>query len=649
MLNKRHIYLLLAAMAITLVYCNRHSTEEVILAHSGYFLNLHDSVRYVGMETCRSCHGDVHDTYIHTGMGRSFANATPDKSMAEFGEHALVYDHYLNLYYRPLFRDSVMYIQEYRIEDGDTTHFREEKVAYIVGSGQHTNSHMISINGYVYQAPITFYTQRGTWDLAPGYERGANERFARIIQAECMTCHNHYPDMVEGSLNKYEYVPQGIQCERCHGPGEIHVQEMLAGRTVDTSKYIDYTIVNPAHLPIDLQMDVCQRCHLQGVAVLHEGKTFFDFRPGMALSEIMNVFLPRFSNSDERFIMASQADRLRMSPCFTESKAMTCITCHHPHHSVEVTDINHYNVTCQGCHAPRDPGFCSAPMAELEARNHDCVGCHMPKSGSLDIPHVHITDHFISKANVGRVMLEYDQMRDGGAAFLGLELLTKSHASDLEMARGYLALYDQFAGTEEMLDSAGYYILQSADPEPVKYNTMVHYLFIIEAYEAIAAFTERLDLGLIPHQDPWTWYRVGEAYHQLGNRRQSVSFFRKAADGQPYNLEFREKLGLALAQSGEIQEAEEIFNWVLSENPTMSLSLNNLGFMHANRGQFVRARELYLEAIRLDPDYIQPMLNLAALAVHQENFSEARRWLKRALRIRPDHDAARQTLELISG
>ena len=65
-------------------------------------------------------------------------------------------------------------------------------------------------------------------------------------------------------------MPSGIDCERCHGPGSIHVKQRQNGSKVDTSKYIDYSIVNPAKLSIDEQFDVCQRCHLQGNAILKE-------------------------------------------------------------------------------------------------------------------------------------------------------------------------------------------------------------------------------------------------------------------------------------------------------------------------------------------------------------------------------------------
>ena len=64
-----------------------------------------------------------------------------------------------------------------------------------------------------------------------------------------------------------------------------------ASTPVDTSKTPDYTIVNPRRLSTELQNNVCQRCHLQGIAVLNDGKSFFDFHPGMKLSEVMNVFI----------------------------------------------------------------------------------------------------------------------------------------------------------------------------------------------------------------------------------------------------------------------------------------------------------------------------------------------------------------------
>ena len=73
-----------------------------------------------------------------------------------------------------------------------------------------------------------------------------------------------------GSENKYS--ASGIDCERCHGPGELHVQRMLNGELVDTSTHIDYSIVNPKKLSLEAQFQICMRCHLQGNTVLSEAK-----------------------------------------------------------------------------------------------------------------------------------------------------------------------------------------------------------------------------------------------------------------------------------------------------------------------------------------------------------------------------------------
>ena len=40
------------------------------------------------------------------------------------------------------------------------------------------------------------------------------------------------------------------------------------------------------------------RCHLQGNTVLANGKSFYDFKPGMDLNEIMTVFTARYKDDE---------------------------------------------------------------------------------------------------------------------------------------------------------------------------------------------------------------------------------------------------------------------------------------------------------------------------------------------------------------
>lgn len=600
------------------------------------FLNLKEDVKYVGMHVCQSCHTEVHQSFIHTGMGRSFDHATLGKTDATFGDHALVYDSLSNFYYFPFFKDSVMFVQEFRLEGKDTIHQRTEKIDYIIGSGQHTNSHILDFNGYVFQAPITFYTQEKKWDMAPGFE-GDNLRFSRLLATECITCHNHLPKFAAGSLHKYEAMPRGIECERCHGPGEIHVKEKLAGNIIDTSKFVDYSIVNPRHLSRDLQMDLCQRCHLQGVAVLNEGKTFFDFKPGMELKEVLNVFLPRYTNSHEKFIMASQADRLRLSECFKQSD-LSCITCHNPHESVEVTEKEQFNIACLNCHSnDSENEICSASLELRNAEQNNCVVCHMPRAGSIDIPHVNITDHFISKSNVKGIKKQAQAIQEN-PQFLGLKILSKEKATPLEMAKGYIALYDKYVRAEIMLDSAKHYLDLSTFPLEKKFKTTIHYHFAKMDYLSIIKIVPQIPIEKI--QDAWTGYRIGEAYYKNQDYQKALLYYQKAVAFMPLHLDFQEKLGTTYFVLQQFPEAQKAFEFVLSENEKRPVALSNLGYLYVLQGNVDKGEKLYNQAIALDPDYEQVLLNKAAVLLLKKENEAAKEFLKRVLKINPQNQQA---------
>jgi hypothetical protein len=427
------------------------------------YLNHSDTAKYVGINTCRLCHQDIYNTFIETGMGKSFDVASKQKSSGDY-HTSVVHDKIGDFYYKAFWdKDSLRFL-EYRMQGKDTIYKRLETVNYIIGSGQHTNSHIQSINGYLNQMPMTFYTQKKTWDLPPGFENGHNSRFMRKIGLECMSCHNSYPDFVLGSENKYNAVEKGIGCERCHGPGSIHVAQRGTGSKIDTSKYIDYSIVNPAKLSIDAQFDICQRCHLQGNTILKEGKSFYDFKPGMKLSNYMTVFLPKYKNADDEFIMASHADRLKQSACFIQSMekakantnkslkpykdAMTCVTCHNPHVSVRETNKEVFNDACKQCHGGTKKDiskiFCSKAGITKTA---NCVSCHMPNSGSIDIPHVTVHDHYIRKPL-------NNKEKQGLKEFIGLYAINEKNPSTIVKAKAYLNQYEKFELKTTYLDSS---------------------------------------------------------------------------------------------------------------------------------------------------------------------------------------------------
>jgi tetratricopeptide (TPR) repeat protein len=646
--------------------CNPADKEKDKPQYAG----LSDSTTYVGIQTCRQCHQGVYETFIETGMGKSIDHASHLKSSAKFDKHALIYDRFRNFRYQPFWQNDSLYVKEFRLEGRDTIYQRTEKISYIVGSGQHTNSHIMETNGYAYQVPATFYTQKGTWDLPPGFENGFNSRFSRKIELECMSCHNGYPKIVMGSENKYDFIPNGIDCERCHGPGSEHVRQKQLGNLIDTSKAIDYSIVNPAKLPVALQLDICQRCHIQGNAVLNEGKTFFDFRPAMQLSEVMNVFMPVFKGDEDSHIMASHVERLKMSKCFIntvakaqqDSKnklkpykdAMTCVTCHNPHVSVKVTNSDVFNNACRNCHNVNSTSniqhstlLCSESIEKRKAINDNCVTCHMPKNGTIDIPHVTTTDHYIRKP-VNKATVQ--KIRE----FVGLACINNSNPSKKIMAGAYLSYFEKFSSDKSSLDSAKKY-LNDATNDDVKSNfkNLVRWAYLKNDFTQVIGYDERAGGGLnllsttnYSNEDSWTSYRIGEAYHAAGDIESAIRFFQRAVDLEKYNLEFRNKLASAEMDAGKNEDARKNFEFILHENPEFTSAWINLGYLLLSVDHNVSAADLlYDKALALDPDNEQALLNKAGTLMYLGKKSEAKKILQRILKVNPENEKAKKVLQ----
>jgi len=653
--------LVIICISIVVLYCSNPEKPKPEEKESTY-LNLHDTVKYVGMNQCRLCHQSIYDSFLQTGMGQSFEVAGKQKSSARFDEHALLYDKTSDFYYRPFWQSDSLKILEFRLKGKDTVYKRIETVNYIIGSGQHTNSHILNNNGYLHQMPMTFYTQKGQWDLPPGFEGGFNTRFSRKIGLECMSCHNSLPDFVMGSENKYEHIPNGINCERCHGPGEAHVKARSTGSTVDTSLYIDYTIVNPGKLPIDLQFDVCQRCHLQGNAVLKNDKSFFDFKPGMKLSDVLTVFLPKYKGEEDKFIMASHADRLKMSPCFIKSfkpneqaeslrpykSSLTCVTCHNPHLSVKLTEKELFNSKCKNCHSGSEEKICSEDLSIRKKNNDNCFNCHMPKSNTLDIPHVTSTDHYIRKPVKKK---EKEEIKK----FLGLYAINETSPSAYSKAEAYLNQFEKFEYTESYLDSAAYY-LSSKSKEAVinNFHLLVRLEFIKLNYSGVVKYVNIV--GLQPtldmlnkrswdNADAWTIYRIGESLYNLQNFENAYTFYKKAISLSPYNMEFKNKLGSTAAALSKTAEAKTIFEEIIKEYSKYPSAYSNLGYLNLLSGNISEAEKLYNKALSLDPDYENALMNKVGLYLYQKKTEKAKEILEEVIKKHPGNNKAKLILQ----
>ena len=646
-LKKILLFIVLAIALLPGFYCSVPKVAVTEEAPSSLWRNVYDSTaHYAGMQACRGCHEEVYKTFILTGMGQSFGVATRVKSAADFNPaHALVYDTALDYYYKPYWDRDSFFIMEYRLVGLDTVHKRIQKVDYVVGSGQHTNSHIFTVNGYFYQAPITFYTQKHRWDLAPGFEKGASSRFQRLIQLECMSCHNGYPNFVEGSENKYNTIQTGIDCERCHGPGSLHVAEKQLGKIIDTSKGPDYSIVNPRRLPPELQNNVCQRCHLQGIAVLNDGKSFYDFHPGMKLSEVMNVFMPQYEGAQDKMIMASHVERMKKSQCYVQSGKLSCINCHNPHISVKFTPRTQYINACNACHGSAAAQLqCKETTQARAAKNNDCITCHMPHNGSIDIPHVAVTDHFIRKRPAT------DTLQKNITAFLGMKCFNNDKPGAIATARSFMEFYERYTPSKGLLDSAILYLNKEAGIEQDKKQNrdFIRAYFLQNDYNKVAGLAAAMQPGQV--NDAWAAYRIGEAQFQLQQPAKALPWYKRAIELWPYALDFQNKYGTCLLALNNINEALKVFNFINTENPAHISANTNLGYIYMQQGNNAMAYNYMVHARMLDPDYEQNLLNLAVWYHNNKRLDEAEQCLRTLLKKHPANERAKAMLiDIVSG
>ena len=131
--------------------------------------------------------------------------------------------------------------------DRQTSIATRAEAEIVIGSGQLGKSYLCIRDGSVWQSGISWFSKSQIWDISPGFKPGTHG--TRAIQPGCFYCHVNRVEHIAGTINRYEQPTFGMQtsigCERCHGPGELHVNEQHAFKPTVVP---DTSIVNPKHL-----------------------------------------------------------------------------------------------------------------------------------------------------------------------------------------------------------------------------------------------------------------------------------------------------------------------------------------------------------------------------------------------------------------
>ena len=593
-------------------------------------------------------------------MARSFSKARAD----DFKANDRIYHAASDRYYTMAERNGALVQRRHQQGfGGQETNVVELAADYVIGSGNHARTFVARArDGRLTQLPVSWYVDGGGhWDMSPGYDRPAHLDFRRVIDEGCMSCHNGYPRerlQDNGTGPRFSAaLPEGIDCQRCHGPGQQHIDSIKA-LDVDAARR---AIVNPATLDRERQLDVCMQCHLEPTStplpfqLRRYESPAFSYRPGRPLGDTFIYFDhastdSRDRNFDDKFEIAGAAYRLRKSACFQKSQ-MTCVTCHNPHDIPRGEKAVQRQVAiCRSCHdAVHARGV---PQVAVVGPRSTCVDCHMPKRRAEDAVHVVMTDHFIQRFRAARDLTAPLKEADTlvRTAYRGEVVpyypaaLPSTPENEL-----YVALAQVEHGSNLI---AGIPRLQKAI-ERDKPERAEFYYELARAYEKTgnhAAAIEWCEAAL-RHDGNFAaaLKELAAAAAALGKWDRAADALQRAVAVHPDDTHALADLGNVYLQQHRGDEAMQTLQRALALDANVPRASNTLGLALLATGDPDRAAHSFREAIRVQPDLAEAHNNLANLLAGRKALAEAAYHFEQALRSDPNYAAAHHGYGLVLG
>lgn len=644
---------------------------------------------HIDTTACAACHQDIWDQYRQTGMARSFSRMSPEALIADFERNNTYHHPASDRHYRMYRQGDRYYMERNQIgPDGEAINEVRKRIDYALGSGYKARTYLTrNSQGELLQLPVAWYPERGGfWAMNPGYDRPDHDGFSRRVKFDCMFCHNSYFEVGPGG-DGFDAdpvygndLPEGIDCQRCHGPGQPHM-EALASAASDSE--IRESIVNPARLDPDRGLEVCYQCHLQSTsfrlpyASQRPGRGILSYRPGQPLSDyILHFDHPPGGEHDDKFEIAHAAYRLQKSRCFQESAGnLTCTNCHDPHRHLSQDEAG-YIAVCLECHQASASGL---PDDSRHRALSDCLDCHMPQRRTDDVIHVVMTDHFIrshqptrdlvaprtevaegpDNAYQGEVVLYYPselprtpeneldlavaQVEAGANLKNGLPRLRRAveaykpvgHHYYFELAEAYFQagnLEEAFAWWKETL------------------RRKPDFLPALRNYGKELAKAGQFELGIkvlqrvlaIREGDPRALYDIALAYFLNGDSARGITILKRALLADPEDPQAHNLLATQLYAAGDGSGAEREFQQAIRWNPRHAAAHANLASLLAEQGRLDQSENHFKKAVAFGPDYAKGLLDYGIfLADRRKRFEEAVKHLRAAVNLDPDAVPAR--------
>ena len=223
---------------------------------------------------------------------------------------------------------------------------------------------------------LPYHVEAGTDWWVPFYGPTNNDR---PTGPTCDGCHS-----VNYNTETKQVTEWNVGCEKCHGPGSLHVAHPTKAN-----------IVNPETLDYVRGNDTCIQCHSQGQRLVEPTKgNAYDwpvgYLPGDRLADFWKLeeLKPGVTNFFQYADLTGHKNRMQGND-FVQStmyhRQLRCFDCHQVHSATNVASVRRVgNALCLKCHDADNPAGLKTTVAEHThhaegSAGSQCTACHMPK------------------------------------------------------------------------------------------------------------------------------------------------------------------------------------------------------------------------------------------------------------------------------
>lgn len=443
----------------------------------------------------------------------------------------------------------------------------QQKLEYFLGSSSHARTYLYSRNGYWFESPAVYYSEKNGYSMRPSFHQDKEMPFNLPIDPGCIRCHvSGALKQDPGTQNHYSSIPflhGGITCESCHGDSTKHV---ASGGKVP--------LVNLAELDPDTRASVCLNCHLEGDSnIEHRGVSIADFKPGDNVTDFVSYYVRAGAGATNRGV--SQVEALNLSMCKRMSgDRMSCTTCHDPHYTPPAAKrAAFFRAKCLACH--NEPKFATAHYSD----NPDCTSCHMPQKQAPDLAHSEWTDH--------RILAQPQQAAPDASASEAPTLIPVPGVHEAANGRDLALAY--------------YNMVENGHQE-----------FAKQAWTLLQA-TVKTDPN-----DPKVLVALGFLAEVNGDRTQALQYYQSTLKYGSGNYTAAVNLAVLMARSGDLKSAAQLWQTTFARNEDVTALGMNLAAARCMLGDKAAAEQVLQRVLFYSPDHQAAREELAAIAAGQQ-------------------------------